>query len=223
LAADNFDKLRDPEPEIPDTLDDRAADNWRPLLAIADLAGDDWPRRAREAACLLSGEGHDATSIGVELLADIQRAFGDALALRSIDLVAKLNADPERPWIEWKNGKPLTPKQLGSLLAPFGITSETVSIPDLADAKGYKRIRFEELWAVYLPGQNSLSDRSSHSETSKRRNADGAGVSRDFRSVADDAGDGSKNDDLSYSHAGSDASTFQKPANGREGKFTIPE
>ena len=65
-AADNFDKLRDPEPEIPDSLDDRAADNWRPLLPIADLAGDAWPRRAREAACLLSGEGHDATSISVE-------------------------------------------------------------------------------------------------------------------------------------------------------------
>ena len=109
-AADNFDNLRDPDPEIPDALDDRAADNWRPLLAIADLAGNDWPRRAREAACLLSGEGHDATSISVELLADIYRAFGDEPALRSVDLVARLNADPERPWVEWQNGKPLTPK-----------------------------------------------------------------------------------------------------------------
>jgi putative DNA primase/helicase len=222
-AADNFDKLRDPDPEIPDVLDDRAADNWRPLLAIADLAGDAWPRRAREAACLLSGEGHDTPSIGVELLADIRRAFGDALALRSVDLVAKLNADPERPWVEWRRGKPLTPKQLGGLLAPFGITSETVSIPDLADAKGYKRVRFEPLWDVYLPGQNILSDRSPPSETSKRRNADGAGISGDFRSVAEDAGDGSKNDDLSYSHAGSDASTFRKPATVREDTLTMPE
>jgi putative DNA primase/helicase len=218
-AADNFDRLRDPDPQIPDALDDRAADNWRPLLAIADLAGDDWPRRAREAACLLSGAGHDTPSIGVELLADIRRAFGDALALRSVDLVAKLNADPERPWVEWRRGKPLTPKQLGSLLAPFGITSETVSIPDLADAKGYKRVRFESLWDVYVPGQNTLPDRFSPSETSKRRNADGTGVSGDFQSVAENAGDGSKNDELSYSHAGSDASTFQKPATGREGDF----
>jgi hypothetical protein len=37
-AADNFDKLADPDPKMPD-LNDRAADNWRPLLAIADLAG----------------------------------------------------------------------------------------------------------------------------------------------------------------------------------------
>ena len=38
-AADTFDKLTDPDPSIPDALNDRAADNWRPLLAIADLAG----------------------------------------------------------------------------------------------------------------------------------------------------------------------------------------
>src|SRR5262249_6102365 len=37
-AADNFDKLVDPDPAVPGVLNDRAADNWRPLLAIADLA-----------------------------------------------------------------------------------------------------------------------------------------------------------------------------------------
>jgi putative DNA primase/helicase len=222
-AADNFDTLRDPEPEIPDALDDRAADNWRPLLAIADLAGDAWPRRAREAACLLSGEGHDATSIGVELLADIYRAFGDAPALRSVDLVASLNADPDRPWVEWQNGKLLTPKQLAGLLAPFGITSETVHITDLADAKGYKRVRFEPLWDIYLPGQNILSDRSPPSETSKRPNAAAAGISGDFLKRPDSNSDGSKNDDLSHSHAGLDAWTFQKPATAREDTLTTPE
>jgi putative DNA primase/helicase len=35
-AADNFPRLVDANPEIPDALNDRAADNWRPLLAIAD-------------------------------------------------------------------------------------------------------------------------------------------------------------------------------------------
>jgi hypothetical protein len=31
-------------------LEDRAADTWEPLIAIADLAGDGWPARARTAA-----------------------------------------------------------------------------------------------------------------------------------------------------------------------------
>src|SRR5262245_21628928 len=73
-AADNFDKLADPDPKMPG-LNDRAADNWRPLLAIADLAGGTWPEKARGAACLLSGGEQDG-AIGVELLKDIRSAFG---------------------------------------------------------------------------------------------------------------------------------------------------
>jgi len=46
-AEDNFDKLVDPDPQVPDALNDRAADNWRPLLAIADLVGGEWPQLAR--------------------------------------------------------------------------------------------------------------------------------------------------------------------------------
>jgi putative DNA primase/helicase len=217
-AADTLSKLTDPDPDIPDALNDRAADNWRPLLAIADLAGGAWPKRARDAACLLSGEGHDSTSVNVELLADIRLAFGETDMIRSADLVAKLVADPERPWAEWKRGKPLTQKQLGGLLRPFGIMSETVTIPGLADAKGYRRVRFEEAWEAYLPGQNPgqkvLAPQTPTSEASKRRNADDSRRSSDFRSVAESNGDGSKNANLSYSHAGFDVSTFRKPGNG---------
>jgi putative DNA primase/helicase len=128
-AADNFDKLADPDPKIPDALNDRAADNWRPLLAIANLAGGgEWPARAREAACLLSGEAQDV-AVGVELLRDIQKAFGDSEAITSADLVTTLVADPERPWAEWgKMGKPLTQNKLARLLRPFRVTSETVHL-----------------------------------------------------------------------------------------------
>src|SRR5438552_869554 len=37
-----------------DELDDRAQDNWGPLLVIAQVAGGDWPARARAAALALS-------------------------------------------------------------------------------------------------------------------------------------------------------------------------
>src|SRR5262249_55439103 len=92
------------------------------------------------------------------LLQTLRGAFGEADAIRSADLVAKLTADPERPWAEWKRGKPLTQKQLAGLLRPFGIISETVSIPGLADAKGYKRVRFEEAWVINfnLPKRRSV-------------------------------------------------------------------
>jgi putative DNA primase/helicase len=158
-AADNFDKLVDPDPKMPD-LNDRAADNWRPLLAIADLAGGTWPEEARRAACLLSGEEQGA--IGVGLLRDIRSVFGDDDVIRSSDLVAKLTAEPERPWAEWRYGRPLTQKQLAGLLAPFHIISLTVHPPGLPDGKGYRRTDFEEAWAAYCPGQNSLSRQSFH-------------------------------------------------------------
>jgi putative DNA primase/helicase len=149
-AADNFDKLADLDPKMPD-LNDRAADNWRPLLAIADLVGGTWPEEARRAACLLSGHEQDG-AFDVELLRDIRSAFGDDDVIRSSDLVAKLTADPERPWAEWRHGRPLTQKQLAGLLAPFHIISLTVHPPGLPDGKGYRRIDFEEAWAAYCPG-----------------------------------------------------------------------
>jgi hypothetical protein len=49
-AADNIERLRAADPAVPANLYNRAADNWRPLLAIADAAGGEWPRRAREIA-----------------------------------------------------------------------------------------------------------------------------------------------------------------------------
>jgi putative DNA primase/helicase len=215
-AADNFAKLADPEPQIPDVLNDRAADNWRPPLAIADLAGGDWPKRARDAACVISGEGHDS-AIGVELLKDIRLAFGDEDAIRSKDLVAKLAEDPERPWAEWKHGRPLSPNQLGRLLAPFGIISETVHIPDLADAKGYQRVHFEPLWAVYCPVKTPSSG---DSPVSKRPNVqmpvESAQVS-DSQNVQKAVSDVSENANLAYSHAGLDAWTFRNPESGDEG------
>src|SRR5260370_10770113 len=49
-AADHLAALRAADPAVPEALDDRQADNWRPLLAIADAAGGAWPGRRRTAA-----------------------------------------------------------------------------------------------------------------------------------------------------------------------------
>jgi putative DNA primase/helicase len=201
-AIDNFDRLVVADPQLPNGLNDRASDNWRPLLAIADLAGGEWPQEARQAACLLSDEAQDG-AIGVELLKDIRMAFGDHEVIRSADLVAKLIADPERPWGEWKHGRPLTQKQLASLLVPFCITSGTVHPPGLPDGKGYRRADFEGPWRAYCPGWQQIGT----SEASKCPNADGVGTTRSLQSVRETFSDGSKNASLSYSHTGLDAWT----------------
>jgi putative DNA primase/helicase len=215
-AADNFAKLTDPDPKIPDALNDRAADNWRPLLAIADLAGEDWPKRAREAALVLSGE--EVSTFNVDLLADIRTAFGEAEAITSADAVAALVADPERPWATWGRGdKPLTQNGLARLLKPFGIISETVHLVGRPDAKGYKRVWFEDAWASYFPGQNPSPQQIPDSKASNRPSADETGITRDFQSVQKEFPDALKNADLSYSHAGLDAWTVENPESGGKG------
>ena len=105
---------------------------------------------ASRAALTLSGEEADG-AVNVDLLRDIRAAFGDDDEIRSVDLLVKLTADPERPWADWKNGRPLTQKQLAGLLRPFNIISETVHPPGLPDGKGYKRAHFEDGLGGLLP------------------------------------------------------------------------
>ena len=73
-AADHLEDLRAADPDVPEQLHDRAADNWRPLLAIADQAGGEWPARARAAAVTLSA-GAAAEGRREMLLADIRAVF----------------------------------------------------------------------------------------------------------------------------------------------------
>jgi hypothetical protein len=215
-AADNFDKLTDPDPEVPDVLNDRAADNWRPLLAIAELAKGTWPKSARLAAAILSGAENDGV-IGVELLGDIKEAFGTDAEIRSADLVAALTADPERPWADWRHGRPLTQKQLAALLKPFCIISTNVTPPGRVQGKGYRRSDFEEAWEVYCPVKTPSPDQSSEiSRPSVQRPEESAQVDG-FASVQEASADGSKNGKLSYSHAGLDAWTDKNGGNGAKG------
>src|SRR5712672_862118 len=44
-------------------LNDRAADIWEPLMALADLAGGSWPERARQAASHLTVLGQESNPI----------------------------------------------------------------------------------------------------------------------------------------------------------------
>lgn len=160
-AADNKSVIRDAEPDVPTTLNDRAADNWRPLLAIADAAGGDWPARARKAALLLSGETliEDA-DVKVQLLWDLRDIFieRDADKLASETIVEALVKLETRPWSEWRRGKPLTQNSLARLLKPFRIHPKTVRV-GTDTPKGYDRADLVDAWNRYLPAEEGVSNR----------------------------------------------------------------
>jgi hypothetical protein len=114
------------DPEMPPTLRDRAADNWRVLLAIADNLGH--AEDARAAAVALCADRTDEDP-GVVLLADIWtvfRALGtDRIA--SALLVERLLGLDDNFWNEWRglnddrSPHKLTQGELPRLLRPFRI------------------------------------------------------------------------------------------------------
>jgi hypothetical protein len=147
------------DPPMPEKLRNRTADNWRPLLSIADACSPEWGTAAREAAVALSaGQDED---LSVLLLADIRNIFRRAAAdrLSSAIVVSELVALPEGQWSEWRgprsNQMPrkLSQGALAMMLAPFGIKPKTIWPPrrGTADksARGYVRAQFEDAWAAY--------------------------------------------------------------------------
>lgn len=149
-VTDHLNELRDADPALPQGLNDRQADNWRPLLAIADATGGQWPDRARETALLFCGQKKGEESLQVQLLEDLRELFADADELPSAEIVADLPKREDRPWPEYRNGKPITVRQMAQLLKPFDISPGQLWI-DGRNVKGYQRTSFEDAWARYLP------------------------------------------------------------------------
>jgi hypothetical protein len=154
-AEDHAKDLADAEPSVPEELHDRAQDNWRPLLAIADAIGGEWPKRAREAALALSGDSDEADpSAAVQLLADIRQLFdqcGDH-QIPSDVIVSALNEMEDRPWPEWSKGRPLSKTAMASLLRPFGVRPRTIRYGS-ETPKGYRLTDFTDAFSRYLPSQ----------------------------------------------------------------------
>lgn len=152
-GAQNIEKLRDARPEFPEALSDRQRDGAEALLAIADLAGGDWPEAARRALVSLCCDAQATDdSIGVRLLADIKLLFASSETdkIFSKDICQGLAEIETSPWAEWSNDKAISPGKLARLLSSYSITPGTVRIGP-STAKGYLLEDFSDAWARYLP------------------------------------------------------------------------
>jgi putative DNA primase/helicase len=155
-AADNADRVRGVDPDMPDGLYNRTADNWRPLLAIADTAGGEWPGRARRASDAARA-GSNERSAKVLLLGDIRAIFAEKNTDRlfSEDLIEALKEIEGHPWAEWKGGKPITKNGVARLLGQFTSLQGHPIIPvqiRIADRslKGYRLADFADVFERYL-------------------------------------------------------------------------
>jgi hypothetical protein len=163
-------KVGEPWPDMPDGITDRPADVWEPLLMVADLAGGDWPKLAREACtALVTGSKDDTETTGTRLLTDIRDVWprgagtsgtsGTALIgqVPDVPLVPHMGTDEllrllhgvdEAPWADWY-GHPLNPRDLARLLKPYGVKSVKVRIGEQS-VRGYRVADLIEPWRSYL-------------------------------------------------------------------------
>ncbi|MCH8346671.1 MAG: DUF3631 domain-containing protein [Chloroflexi bacterium] len=192
-ASASVETLTEAHPDIPLELDDRAADGWEVLLAIADMAGEDWPQRARVAALALSvGDSREDESQGVLLLSNIRDIFaerGDPDKITTANLIRSLLALEEAPWGDLK-GKPLDARGLSQLLRPFTIKPGTIRLDGESTARGYCRKHFVPEWARYLPTP-TLERATQASQASQASDTD-SGVVTDVTDVTANTGTGER-------------------------------
>jgi hypothetical protein len=161
-AYDHRATLQAVRPKLPPELFNRAADNWRPLFAIAEAAEGDWLERMTAASIALAPDEDE--SLGIRLLADIRvifearKADKDKDDIASKDLCTALHRIETSPWAEYGKARTrITQRRLARVLEPFGITPGTVRLARVKTPKGYRRQALQDVWATYPDDDQAAS------------------------------------------------------------------
>jgi hypothetical protein len=143
FALDNADAIAAAEVERPEGLHDRAWNNWRPLLQIAAVAGEEWLARALQAAAHLSGEEDVEEDINVLALQHVWAIVEPLGRVPSIDVLTELVKHEDAPWAKWWEAKLAMDEvkgpaaSLARLLKPFGVKPRQVWV-DGRNERGYE-------------------------------------------------------------------------------------
>lgn len=158
-VADNEDAIAGRDPAIPEAVFNRDADNWEPLLSIAEVIGGEVSGRARKAALAAAG-AEEKADYKTLLLTDISGIF-EAVGEESIpskQLVETLCLVDDTPWGECNHGKPITQNWLARRLKDFGVHTKNerngAKVP-----KAYFRADFSDAFERYLSSPPSYSSR----------------------------------------------------------------
>jgi Protein of unknown function (DUF3631) len=189
-AAGAIKEMTEARPVMPDGVEDRNADVWEALLAIAEAAGEHWPKRAHVAAVALVAAAADKEpSLGIRLLSDLRDIFDGRDQMATAEILTRLHGLPEAPWSDLK-GKPLTDRGLAFRLREYGVKSKNLNVGGEHRPKGYTIEDLHHVWKYYLPPLPPYPDRSATSATSATEpNFQGskvAEVAGTERSIADD-------------------------------------
>ena len=143
-------ELMDYWPVMPPGIEDRAADVWEALLAMADKAGGEWPECARAACVALVAESRESTpSLGLRLLKDLKDVFGANKHMSTTDILNALYDIDEAPW-DLLKGRPLDARGLAVRLRPYNVRPKDVRIEG-KKFKGYSAVDLWDSWERYVP------------------------------------------------------------------------
>jgi uncharacterized protein DUF3631 len=118
-SLDSMAVLDNANPEMPEGFFSRLRENYHLPFAIADLAGGDWPKKARTAATRLAHE-HNTPSLGKRLLAilfDLTIKHRTTL-FTSAQLEQLVPAESDE-FANYQNGRPVNKYQIATLLRPY--------------------------------------------------------------------------------------------------------
>ena len=171
-------------------LQDREAELWLPLFSVCAVAA---PERLPELEAIaknLAGmkEENEPGDNGIRLLADIRTTFASAQCerLATCELVSKLNAIEDAPWLGWSQGKGVDARSLSRSLRPFGIHPQNLRNAGSVQ-KGYAKRDFEDAWSRYLPAASATPATSATELVSQQDSAELTSATEPFCSGARDA------------------------------------
>ena len=175
-AERHTDELKGRRPDLVG-LTNRRAEVWWPLLVLGEYAGGEWQDRAQEAARAFGagGDETDRPAEQVQLLMDIDTAFGNETAIFTVDLLTHLNGLEESPWGNRRRGDGLDARGLATLLRPFRIRPKEVRVGD-EHKKGYHVDQFEDAFGRYLPDSPASATSATSATTAPLSQADVADV-----------------------------------------------
>ena len=152
FVRQHSDAIARARPEIPSALNDRAADIWEPLLAIADLTDGEWPELARKAATKLSASYDDEMTLIGYFLSDVRNWMvarkTDRVFTRN--LVSSFNSSDQRPWEDLRRGREINEYWLGRKMTELGIPSKMIRVGQIT-GKGYLLGEVEAALRRYVP------------------------------------------------------------------------
>jgi hypothetical protein len=155
-SDDNMSSVKEADPVLPISINDRAQDNWQILFKIAMLLGDEWLEKAHKSCMEISGSDSDEPSSNEQLLSDIKTIFSLTQTNRilSRDLLTELSRDPEMSWSTYNEGKTITLRQIAKKLSAFRISSRDLRAFDIngneVRGKGYDITDFQDAFSRYL-------------------------------------------------------------------------